>query len=382
MIFYGVIICVDCTENYDIQFCQKVHRSHTMRHCFDCRNCTNCFACVGLRNQKEGYFILNKKTSEDEFNEVLCNPEKQKKVLDQLQALYLSIPRLYTNFINSENFSGSYIKNCKNVYQCWDVEDLEDCSYCEFIQNAKACLDVSFYCSTGTNELLYECEGVGHGAFEVKFSKLIWGGSSNVEYSYECFSSKNIFGCTGLKKSQYCILNKQYSKDEYFALRDQIIEQMKTNGEWGEFFPIELSPFGYNETVAQEYFPLTKEECISRGWNWRNEEASTKYSGQKYEIPDSITDVSDDILKAILECETCSKNYRLVKPELDFYQRQKLPIPHDCPNCRHKARMALRNPRRFFERECDKCEKDIQTTFAPERPEQVYCEACYLKAVN
>ena len=28
---------------------------------------------------------------------------------------------------------------------------------------------------------------------------------------------------------------------------------------YGEFFPAELSPFFYNETTAQEYFPLTKE---------------------------------------------------------------------------------------------------------------------------
>jgi len=36
---------------------------------------------------------------------------------------------------------------------------------------------------------------------------------------------------------------------------------MKT-GEWGEFFPASLSPFGYNETVAQEYFPLSREEVL------------------------------------------------------------------------------------------------------------------------
>ena len=37
---------------------------------------------------------------------------------------------------------------------------------------------------------------------------------------------------------------------------------MISTGEWGEFFPSSLSPFGYNETVAQEYFPLTREEVL------------------------------------------------------------------------------------------------------------------------
>jgi hypothetical protein len=38
---------------------------------------------------------------------------------------------------------------------------------------------------------------------------------------------------------------------------------MKSTGEWGEFFPLALSPFGYNETVAQDYFPITESKAIS-----------------------------------------------------------------------------------------------------------------------
>jgi hypothetical protein len=37
---------------------------------------------------------------------------------------------------------------------------------------------------------------------------------------------------------------------------------MQTTGEWGEFFDPSLSPFGYNETVAMEYFPLKKEREV------------------------------------------------------------------------------------------------------------------------
>jgi hypothetical protein len=39
---------------------------------------------------------------------------------------------------------------------------------------------------------------------------------------------------------------------------------MQETGERGEFFHRNLSPFGYNETVANEYFPLSKEEAIAR----------------------------------------------------------------------------------------------------------------------
>jgi len=43
--------------------------------------------------------------------------------------------------------------------------------------------------------------------------------------------------------------------------------------------------------------------------------------------------------------------------------------------------MALRNPRKLYERVCDKCGKDMITTYSPERPEVVYCESCYNKEV-
>ena len=372
--------CVDCTESYDIQFCQKVHGSNKMRHCWDCRNSANCFACVGLRNQQD-FQISNQKVSREEFEEVLKNPEKQKEILKKLPELYLQIPRQYSNFLRSENFSGSYINDCKNVHFCWDVVNLEDCKFCGNFQKAKSCYDIDYYGCTGTNELLYECEGVGHGVFNVKFSKLVWGSSSNLEYCYECFSCQDCFGCIGLQKNQYCILNKQYSKDDYFTLRERIIQYMKKIGEWGEFFPIELSPFAYNETVVNEYFPLIKEEVLKRGWKWKDEDQKN-YQPQTYEIPNSIEDVPDSICNEILSCEDCKKNYQIQKLELKFYQKLALPIPRECPDCRHMDRVRLRNPRKLFDRKCDNCSADIQTTYAPDKPEKVFCEKCYLNVVS
>jgi hypothetical protein len=87
----------------------------------------------------------------------------------------------------------------------------------------------------------------------------------------------NLFGCSGLKSASYCILNKQYTKAEYEILVPKIIEHMmkisspsdegdahRAGGvmEWGEFFPSSMSPFGYNETVAQEYYPMTRDEVL------------------------------------------------------------------------------------------------------------------------
>jgi hypothetical protein len=94
-------------------------------------------------------------------------------------------------------------------------------------------------------------------------------------------SCQNIFGCVGLKKRQYCIFNKQYIKEEYFKLRSEIIKHMNNNPyidkkgnvyRYGEFFPIEKSPTPYNETTAQEFFPLTKDQATKMGYKWKEKE--------------------------------------------------------------------------------------------------------------
>jgi len=157
---------------------------------------------------------------------------------------------------------------------------------------------------------------------------------------------------------------------------------MKQDWEWWEFFPIELSPWWYNETVANEYYFLEKEEILSLGFKYKEDEEKALYSWEKYEIQNDIKDVKNDILESILECETCTKNYRIVWPELDFYKKQNIPIPRNCSNCRHLERVKLRNPRKLFDRKCDKCEKDMKSTFEKNREEKVYCEECYEKEVD
>ena len=79
---------------------------------------------------------------------------------------------------------------------------------------------------------------------------------------------QDVFACQGLRKKQHCILNKSYAKNEYEMLCGKIIDHMSSTGEWGEFLPHHLSPFGYNEAIVQEYQPLEKSVIISRGWNW------------------------------------------------------------------------------------------------------------------
>jgi len=71
----------------------------------------------------------------------------------------------------------------------------------------------------------------------------------------------------------------------------------------------------------------------------------------------------------------------MTKSEIEFYLKHDLPLPKRHPDQRHIDRMNLRNPRKLFDRTCAKCGMDIQTTYAPEKPEIVYCETCYNKEI-
>lgn len=226
------------------------------------------------------------------------------------------------------------------------------------------------------------------GANTILHSLLIFTGN-NVRYSYNCNASDNIFGCVGLRRKQYCIFNKQYTKEDYEALVSKIVEHMKSTGEYGQFFPATLSPFDYNETVAQEYFPLTKSEALEKGYRWKDPEPRN-YTTTKtwFSLPETIAEAGDDILQDVISCqheekcnENCTTAYKITPQELQFYRRMSLPLPRLCSNCRHYQRFRKRNPIKLWKRQCAKCSKDIETSYAPDRKEIIYCESCYQNEV-
>ena len=142
---------------------------------------------------------------------------------------------------------------------------------------------------------------------------------------------------------------------------------MTKAGEYGEFFPARMSPFGYNETQAQDYFPLTKEEAIKKGFNWKEQEhKNVKMS------------------EGVIECEhkqncehLCSGGFKMIPREIEFCKQNKIPFPTLCFNCRYKELVSWRNLPALYDRQCMKCAKEIETSYAPDRPEIVYCESCY-----
>lgn len=370
--------CITCEKCYECMYCQDCAGSYSLIYCYDCHGSKNLIGCVGLRNKE--YCIFNKQYSREEYAKIraaldLCDPNATAEIRRQFEELKLKTPRRYAMTLNTENVSGDYIYSSKNTFDSFDVQRCEDVSYCAQVIDMKDCYDCNY---TEENELSYEYICNYHNQ-RVFFS--VWMYScSDIWYSTYSVSSKNLFGCIGLKHKEYCILNKQYSREEYESIVPRIIEQMKKEGSFGEFFPVSLSLFAYNETVAQEYFPMTRDEALARGYRWREKDPK-EFRAQTYIVPKHIRDVPQSITNEILACAECSKNYQIQIAELSFYKNLKLPIPNKCPDCRHRARLALRNPRQLCDRACNSCGAAMATTYAPDRRENVYCEHCYLKTV-
>lgn len=228
---------------------------------------------------------------------------------------------------------------------------------------------------------------VGEQASNVKFSFCVWSSAINVEYSIFAMTCSDVFGCVNVRNKKFCILNKQYTEEEYKKLREKIIHDMNERSyvdskgrvfKYGEFFPYDISPYDYNGSTACWYFPLSRKEVLEKGWRWYdtelNQYATTMKAGN---LPDSIYDVPDSIISEVIECAECKRAFRVISRELELLRRFGLPIPRSCPSCRYRERFSRINPPQLWNRTCAKCGTAIQTSYAPERPEIVYCEQCY-----
>ena len=373
--------CITCDGCFDVSFslyCSGCRVSAFLRNCY---NCQNCLLCVNLSNRE--YCIKNVQYSKEAYEaSVQKYREELLKNRNEVTKFWSQYPHPHLHIIMGEGCSGDSIVSSKNCQNSFNVRTSEDLTYCVDLFDTMDSMDISTF--GGNLRLSYEGVSVGLNVERALFCSGAIENDFDVIYSFHCRNSSYLFGCVGILNKSYCILNKQYTKEAYEALVPRIIAHMRSTGEWGEFFNPDVSLFGYNETVAQEYFPMTKEEALKQGFNWSDYEAPFPQATKTlpaHLLPARIEDIPDDILNWAIICEVTGKPFRIVKAELEFYRKHKLPIPHRHPDQRHLDRMALRNPRKLFERTCDKCQENMQTTYTPERPEKVYCEQCYNKEV-
>lgn len=397
--FYGVWIenSKDSIDNFYIDHCDLTYSSFFSQNIYnssfilnssecrdsaflyDCKGCHDCFMSVGLRNKQ--YYIENQPHSKEEYEAKrktydLGSHLELQKLKKQFTDLLLTYPRLFMQRTGRvDNSVGNMLTDTENCQECFDIVRAKDC---HFVQNGIDIKDLQDCCYV-IGEFGYENCECAPIPFQSAFNVNSYTGS-NLWYTDTCMNnSQNCFGCISLRHKEYCILNKQYTKEEYENLLPRIIEHMKSTGEWGEFFPISLSPFSYNETSAYDHFPFTKANALAIGAKWKDDSSTSKHYGQKYEPNDDIKDTNDDVIKQILNCDSCEKQYRIIQQELKFYRQQNIALPRLCFDCRHRERLTWKNSWVLWDRNCAKCSAEIKTTYSPERREILYCEKCYLE---
>jgi hypothetical protein len=374
--------CIDSNGCYNSKFlqdCENCTNSWFLKNCIGCKDC---FGCVNLRNKQ--YYFLNKKYSKEEYEKKLSElnlntSEDLAAMRENFNAFLKKYPQKYYHGVQNENVIGDYLTNCKNADHCFDSPNLWDCRYVfQAFNPLKDCMDIQ---ECGDGELIYESAFTGYNAFNIKFNSHALGECSDLQYSFYCPHSSNLFGCVSLTHRKYCILNKQYTKEEYEQMVPQIIEHMKSTGEYGEYFPIKMSLFPYNETLAQEHFPLEKSEALAKGYKWRDKDEK-EYRKTDDEVPKTIEETGESVLNQIFSCTDCGRNYRFVKQELNLLKQLKLPLSTICFHCSHDKRRNLRNKREIFDRNCQKCNKAVKTSYPPQSEAIIYCDSCYQAVVD
>lgn len=408
--YYGYTIgycknCVDCLWILQSQNCYECVKVQNCYECFWCVNCSECFNsryladcmgvdssafCIWLRNKK--YHFLNKAYSKYEFKEILEKLKTNKVFLQKTKSDFEELKSetpVKANFIEqSEWCFGDYLENCKNCTDSFDLFMAEDCKYCYDGGNLADSMDTTFGGAPFTRapaQLLYESYNSVNW-YRMLFTCSMALFSKDMLYCESCDACENCFGCVSLRNKSYCILNKQYTQEEYENLVVKIIEHMQKKWEWWEFFPISTSLFAYNETDAQVYYPMSKEEVEAKWWKRFDQKDTTKVPENSQVVPtsellDDIKDIDDEILNKVILCEVTGKPFRFIKQELDFYRKYDLPLPRRCRDQRHLDRMKFKHPRKLWDRSCQKCWSAIKTPFDSNYPGKVYCESCYNKEV-
>jgi hypothetical protein len=143
---------------------------------------------------------------------------------------------------------------------------------------------------------------------------------------------------------------------------------------YGDYPPTELSYFPYIDTEAQELYPLNENEVKSNGFKKKIivEDSAVVETIKADDLPDSIHDVTDEILKQVILSKSSSKKYKITEQELIFYRKYKIPLPRESFFERHTKRHVIASSFRLFNRRSDKSGESITSSYPENSRETVW----------
>jgi hypothetical protein len=370
--------CFACFNSFNLNFSENCKDCIDSYFLFDCRNCQNCFMSYNLRNKK--YCIRNKQYTKEEYEIELGKTKfSSYKNIETLKHEFEDI--LKNDAVHRENFNlkttnsvGNYLTNCDKCFNVFTYEDSQNCRNQLRGMGNKDCIDqMGIFGITemsGNNADIYDSYGVKHSS---------WSLARYSEYLDICDEVEYCFGCIGLRKKKYCILNKQYSKEEYENLKNKIIKDMEDRGEYGKFLPYSMGIGDYNLSTSLIYFPEVKKEFIlERGGYWSEEDLSSQDGISSLELPDSIIDTEKDITSQALICPETKYRFNISGAEYEFHKRKSFALPRIHFDLRMLKRTRKTAVLKGYSYKCFYCKKDIMAYYPPEWGYQkIACEECY-----
>lgn len=214
----------DSGETSNSVFSQYLGQCYNMWYCFNCYASHDCFGCYNLSNKE--FCIFNVQYTEEEYQEKIKELKKLSpdeiinKVKTEVESKFPKIQAYFNDNNNSDYVNYVYKSNA--AYYCFDSTSLDDCKYVNNSIECSGLIDAS-YCNKTENSVeaidTKEC----YNCYEVQESNRCY----DSYFIYNCNDCSNCFACANLSNKQYCILNVQYTKDEYLA---KLAEIKKENG--------------------------------------------------------------------------------------------------------------------------------------------------------
>lgn len=342
---YDSQYCIECTDSYNLFSCIYTQNSRACTHMLftsDCVWCNFCIWCVGLENKE--YYLFN------EFVWKELYEQYRKDILSELIFWSTKFTSTRKNFlkkhkkqtlqhINTEHAYGENILNSSEIVCGFELSNCQKLKYVYNVLDAHNCQDIDV--ATNIDHCLESVtpDLSSNILFSIFCSSCHW-----VVYSEMCHRCTHCFWCVWLKDKQYCILNVQYTKEEYDKKVSQVITSMIENGEWWEFFPISTSAYPYNLSDAMQWFSLDEEECIQKWYKRSNEDIIINIPEHAEIIEwatmeSNVDTISDTICNKTIICETSWRPFRIIESELSICRKLWFPLPRKHPDIRHQERL-------------------------------------------
>jgi len=402
---YAVVNCEDCIDvvnttgavrSYHLSGCQQIADSAFLFECLSCHDCTflfdcvDCESCFGAMNQRhKKYLWFGEQLNEEDWKkrkaEVNLSDEVQlKKWLNIFYALWREKgvwPEVFSNG-NTET-QGERMNECVRCKNCYWQGKSTDCYYSRFGLENTQCV----FCSGhGWENSVYSSTG-GMSGNNNKFC-LSCAKASGCEYCVFCIDCENCFGCFGMKRSKFCIFNKQYSESEYWILVDQLKCRMLEEGSYGEFFPAKFSPSGFQFSTGEIYIGYS--EADLKKYNALQFDAKrgqllapqpSEQIFQPSDLPETLTvlEAKGFVGKPIFDSEV-ERNFSITAAEFKVYKEKQWPFPRRHFVSRITELVRHANSPISITATCGRCCHQLQTYKNYIFPERVvYCRECYLK---